>query len=86
MSLWDPRNVPPYPPARFTKDEPEISASLRRGTDTPDYVTPGKTEYHYLANQKATVSIASSCRPPRADLARTFTARCQRRSSSCRER
>lgn len=54
MSLWDPRNVPRYPPARFTKAEPEISARLRRGTDAPDYETPGKTEYHYLANQKAT--------------------------------
>ena len=39
MSLWDPRNVPPYPPARFTKDEPDISARLRRGTDAPDYET-----------------------------------------------
>ena len=28
MSLWDPRNVPPYPPARYTKDEPEVSAWL----------------------------------------------------------
>ena len=24
-------NVPPYPPARYTKDEPEVSAWLRRG-------------------------------------------------------
>ncbi len=36
MSLWDPRNVPPYPPARYTNDEPEVSAWLRRGTDPPD--------------------------------------------------
>jgi mannose-6-phosphate isomerase-like protein (cupin superfamily) len=54
MSLWDPRNVPPYPPARYTHDEPEVSAWLRRGTDPPDYSAFGLTEYHYLANDKAT--------------------------------
>ena len=31
MSLWDPRNVPPYPPARYTNDEPEVSAWLQAG-------------------------------------------------------
>src|SRR6185312_421412 len=45
--------VPPYPPARFTKDEPEVSASLRRGTDPPDYDAFG-VSYHYLANQQKT--------------------------------
>ena len=41
MSLWDPRNVPPYPPARYTNDEPEVSAWLRRGTDPPDLDSSG---------------------------------------------
>jgi len=54
MSLWDPRNVPPYPPARYTEDEPEVSAWPKRGTEPPDYVTSGHTKYHYLANQQAT--------------------------------
>ncbi len=46
--------VPPYPPARYTKDEPEVSAWLRRGTDPPDYDSFGLVKYHYLANQQAT--------------------------------
>jgi mannose-6-phosphate isomerase-like protein (cupin superfamily) len=50
MSLF----VPPYPPARFTKDEPEVSARLRRGTDPPDYDSFGRVTYHYLANMDAT--------------------------------
>jgi mannose-6-phosphate isomerase-like protein (cupin superfamily) len=54
MSLWDPRNVPPYPPARYTKAEPEVSAWRRPGTDPPDYTSFGSTEYHYLATDKAT--------------------------------
>ena len=54
MSLWDPRNVPPYPPARFTKGEPEVSAWLRRGTDPADYDSSGRLKFHYLANQRAT--------------------------------
>jgi mannose-6-phosphate isomerase-like protein (cupin superfamily) len=58
MSLWDPRNVPPYPPARFTKDEPEVSAWLRRapksGGPPPDYDSFGLVKYHYVANQQAT--------------------------------
>ncbi|MGZ6779563.1 MAG: cupin domain-containing protein, partial [Mycobacterium sp.] len=37
MSLWDPTNVPPYPPPRYTRDAPEVSAWLRRGTESPDY-------------------------------------------------
>jgi mannose-6-phosphate isomerase-like protein (cupin superfamily) len=45
--------VPPYPPPRYTKDEPEVSAWLRRGTGPSDYST-GLVEYHYLANQKQT--------------------------------
>ena len=46
--------VPPYPPARYTKDEPEVSARLRLGTDPPDYDSFGLVKYHYLANQQAT--------------------------------
>ena len=34
--------VPPYPPARYTKDEP------------PDYESFGLVKYHYLANQQQT--------------------------------
>lgn len=54
MSLWDPANVPPYPPPRYTRDDPEVSAWLRRGTESPDYDSFGLTQYHYLANQQAT--------------------------------
>ena len=50
MSLF----VPPYPPARYTRDDPELSAWLRRGDNPPDYTSSGGTEYHYLANQKQT--------------------------------
>jgi mannose-6-phosphate isomerase-like protein (cupin superfamily) len=46
--------VPPYPPARYTKDEPEVSASLRLGTDSPDYTSSIGTTYHYLATQQKT--------------------------------
>ena len=49
--------VPPYPPPRYTDDEPEISAWLKRAPENggapPDYETFG-TKYHYLANQQAT--------------------------------
>ena len=50
MSLF----VPPYPPARYTRDDPELSAWLRRGDDPPDYTSSGGTEYHYLANRQQT--------------------------------
>ncbi|MDT5153073.1 MAG: hypothetical protein QOI01_4806 [Mycobacterium sp.] len=46
--------VPPYPPARYTKPEPEVSASLRRGDAPPDYDSFGLVQYHYLADQKKT--------------------------------
>jgi mannose-6-phosphate isomerase-like protein (cupin superfamily) len=50
--------VPPYPPARYTKDEPEVSARLRRAPENdgepPDYDSFGLVKYHYLANQQAT--------------------------------
>lgn len=45
--------VPPYPPARYTKEEPEISAWLKRSDEPPDYETAG-VSYHYLANQRDT--------------------------------
>ncbi|HEY7054631.1 MAG TPA: cupin domain-containing protein [Mycobacterium sp.] len=45
--------VPPYPPPRYTKDEPEVSAWLRRGDEPPDYESSG-VAYHYLANQQQT--------------------------------
>ena len=78
------------PAARYTKDEPEISAWLRRGTEPPDYDSFGLVKYHYLANQKQTdgdyglyrVDIA----PNGGGRARISTARCPRRSSCCRER
>ncbi|KUH98132.1 cupin domain-containing protein [Mycobacterium sp. IS-3022] len=54
MSLWDPRNVPPYPPDRYTGEEPEASAWLRRSTEPADYDASGLVKYHYLANQEAT--------------------------------
>ena len=46
--------VPPYPPPRYTNDEPEVSARLRRGTDPADYDSFGLVKYHYLANQQQT--------------------------------
>src|SRR5258705_12619746 len=46
--------LPPYPPPRYTKDQPEISARLRRGDAPPDYDSFGLVRYHYLANQQAT--------------------------------
>ncbi|WP_166908869.1 cupin domain-containing protein [Mycobacterium sp. DL440] len=54
MSLWDPKNVPPYPPARYTKDDPEVSAWVRRGDEPSDYDSFGLVKYHYLANQQQT--------------------------------
>jgi quercetin dioxygenase-like cupin family protein len=45
--------VPPYPPARYTKDEPEVSAWLKPGDSAPDYAWHGTT-YRYLAKQQAT--------------------------------
>jgi mannose-6-phosphate isomerase-like protein (cupin superfamily) len=45
--------VPPYPPPRYTRDEPEVSATLRRADTQADYVSFG-VSYHYLANQQKT--------------------------------
>lgn len=46
--------VPPYPPVRYANDEPEVSASLRRGDQPADYDSFGLVQYHYLANQQKT--------------------------------
>ncbi|MGV9797786.1 cupin domain-containing protein [Mycobacterium sp. NPDC003449] len=54
MSLWDPRNVPPYPPVRYTEDKPEVSAWVRPADQPPDYDSFGLVKYHYLANQQQT--------------------------------
>ena len=43
--------VPPYPPPRYTADEPEVSAWLKRGDAAPDYDAFGLVQYHYLAGQ-----------------------------------
>lgn len=46
--------VPPYPPPRYTKDEPEVSAWVRSADQPPDYDSFGLVQYHYLANQQQT--------------------------------
>jgi len=46
--------VPPYPPDRYTGDEPEVSASLRRADQPADYDSFGLVQYHYLADQTKT--------------------------------
>ncbi|WP_407688613.1 cupin domain-containing protein [Mycobacterium sp. HUMS_1102779] len=50
--------VPPYPPRRYTADEPEVSAWLKRAPENggapPDYEAPTGARYHYLADQRAT--------------------------------
>ena len=60
MSLWDLKNVPPYPPIRYTEKQPEASAWLRPGDALPDYETAesihlaSTTKYYYLAGQEQT--------------------------------
>jgi mannose-6-phosphate isomerase-like protein (cupin superfamily) len=58
MSLWNPAEVPPYPPPRFTKEQPEVTATLRRAAENggapPDYDSFGLLQYHYLATQQKT--------------------------------
>ena len=46
--------VPPYPPPRYTAEQPEVSATLRRGDEPADYDAFGLIQYHYLANQQKT--------------------------------
>jgi mannose-6-phosphate isomerase-like protein (cupin superfamily) len=45
--------VPPYPPTRYTKDQPALSATLRKADTPADYESFG-VSYHYLANQQKT--------------------------------
>jgi quercetin dioxygenase-like cupin family protein len=45
--------VPPYPPRRYTKDQPEVSATFRSADTPADYESFG-TRYHYLANRQKT--------------------------------
>jgi hypothetical protein len=63
MSLWDLKNVPPYPAIRYAKDQPEASGWVRRGDTAPDYEARGpardsylanSVKYHYLADQEQT--------------------------------
>lgn len=44
---------PSYPPARYTGDSGEITATLRPGDAPPDYSSWG-VDYHYLATQRST--------------------------------
>ena len=72
---------------RYTKDEPEVSAWLRRGTEPPDYDSFGLVKYHYLANRKhrrRLRPVPRRHRPRAAGRGRTSTAPCPRRSSCCR--
>ncbi|MGQ9351655.1 cupin domain-containing protein [Mycolicibacterium gilvum] len=46
--------VPPYPPPRYTAEQPEVSAWLKRADEPPDYDAFGHVQYHYLAGQQDT--------------------------------
>jgi quercetin dioxygenase-like cupin family protein len=63
MPQWNIHDVPPYPPIRYTKDQPEVSGRLRRANTPPDYEARGRVrdtylassvKYHYLADQHQT--------------------------------
>src|ERR1700758_5468954 len=83
MSLWSPQDVPPYPPIRYTKDQPEASAWVRRGDATPDYETrlANHVKYHYLADQEQTdgdyvldrLELGPNCGGPAPHLHRTMS-------------
>ena len=83
MSLWSPQDVPPYPPIRYTKDQPEASAWVRRGEATPDYETrlANHVKYHYLADQEQTdgdyvldrLELGPNCGGPAPHLHRTMS-------------
>ncbi len=45
--------VPRYPEARYRKDQPEVSAWVKKADDSPHFRT-SSTEYHYLATQEDT--------------------------------
>jgi hypothetical protein len=66
--------LPPYPPARCTKDDPEISAWLRGGGQPPDYDSFGLVKYHYLASEDDTAGDYGLYRvelAPKADITKT---------------
>jgi mannose-6-phosphate isomerase-like protein (cupin superfamily) len=46
--------VPRYPPPRFTNEQPEVSATLRRADEPPDYDSFGLVQYHYLVGTRPT--------------------------------
>lgn len=46
--------VPPYPPPRYTAEQPEVSAWIKRADEPPDYDAFGHVQYHYLAGQQDT--------------------------------
>jgi hypothetical protein len=50
MSLGDLTAVPPYPPARYTVDEAEVGAWLKRGDAAPDYDAFGAWSITNLAS------------------------------------
>ena len=53
MSLWDPRNVPPYPPPIHQR-RTGGQCLAQAGHDPPDLDSSGPLKFHYLANQQAT--------------------------------
>ncbi len=83
VSLWSPQDVPPYPPIRYTKDQPEASAWVRRGDAPPDYESrlASEVKYHYLADREQTggdyvlyrVELGPSCGGPAPHLHRTMS-------------
>jgi mannose-6-phosphate isomerase-like protein (cupin superfamily) len=83
MSLWSPKDVPPYPPIRYTKDQPEASAWVRPGDAAPDYESylASPVRYHYLADQEQTdgdyvlyrVELGPNCGGPAPHLHRTMS-------------
>ena len=52
--------VPPYPPARYTNDEPEISAWLKRADQPPDYETSGSSTTTWPTSRPPTATTAST--------------------------
>jgi hypothetical protein len=55
--------VPPYPPPRYTKDEPEVSAWLKRSDEPPDYETYGVKYRTISSTSRPAASTVSAMRP-----------------------